>query len=127
MAPDDLDLEGLEPPAWLLRHVAHLERQLAVARRLALIAVCAALAAILVTGVTGALAIRNANKIRPDLQNTLIHNQRCDLEVRIGQSERFLDERSEEEPGLADYVREVTLPDLHKRLDALPADGHCPK
>lgn len=110
---------------WLPRLVAELHQDIRRWQRIALIAVCASLSAIIIAGATGALAIRNANRIRPDLQNTLVHNQRCDLKVRIGQSERFLAERAEAEPGLADYIRRVTLPDLRKRLASLPKDGRC--
>ena len=60
-----------------------------------------------------------------DVQDTLVHNQRCDLENRIAQSEEFLEQRGDEEPVLADYIRKTTLPDLRERLEALPADGDC--
>lgn len=83
------------------------------------------LCAILFLGALGGLAIWNASRIDNKTQDTLVHNQRCDLLNRIGQSEQFLEERSAMEPGLADYIRRVTLPDLRKRLKSLPRDGNC--
>lgn len=50
MARDDLDLEGLDAPEWLLRHVARLERRAWVAEKVALVAAVASIITILLVG-----------------------------------------------------------------------------
>ena len=108
------DLEGLEPPEWLLRHVAATEHRARRAVAVARVAIVAAIAAILITGATNLLAFRNYRTLA-ELERTDTASAR---EAAARQCARGNLNRAEQH---AEYQHQLVVPDrLQDRLDAEP-------